>query len=72
MFKQLAKDIYTMLSNIQSDTMEYLDSDKPLSKLVIEYKNSKIELPIDFAEINNYISEDLKELADMINEEYVD
>ena len=73
-FEDIPRDIEAMQKEIEQDTDAFLDSlsedNEPIKTepLTITYKGATVELPIDFASINNEIQDFLSNLNEAIND----
>ena len=55
-------------SEIENDTFDFLENDTEMPELHIEYKGIEISIPLDVAEINNTIQDEIREFIDMMND----
>ena len=71
-YEILITGLKSLKNCIESDTWEYLENDKPISDLHIEYNGIKVDIPLELAETNEYIQASIKELIDLVNDTYIE
>lgn len=72
--KRLYNALIYLSQKIHNDTWDFLESDFDstiLPNITIKYKNVSIDIPMDLAETNNFISDAIDELRELIKEEYL-
>lgn len=70
-YAELINGLKSIQNNIENDTWEYLENNKPIPDIHIEYKGMKVDIPLELAEMNNEIQAELQTLIDLVKDVYV-
>lgn len=66
----LTKELRSIRNLIIDDTDNYLENDKPMPYFTIEYHGVKVDLIMELADINEYITGFINETIDFIEDTY--
>ena len=70
-YAELINGLKSIQNSIENDTWEYLENDKPIPDIHIEYRGMKVDIPLELAEMNNEIQAELQTLVDLTKDTYV-
>ena len=71
-YESMINGLKSINNQIENDTWEYLENDKPISDLQIVYKGVKVNIPLELAEINDFAQGTINELIELVNDSYVE
>lgn len=71
-YESLLSNSESITNQIEHDTWDYLENDKPIDDLEIIYKGVKVNIPLELAEMNDFIQGTIKELIELVNDLYVE
>lgn len=71
-YESILNGLKSINNQIKHDTWDYLENDKPIDDLEIIYKGVKVNIPLELAEMNDFIQGTIKELIELVNDLYVE